>query len=259
MKACVFLGPSLPVSEAAAILDAVYLPPAGQGDIYRAVHDHEPDKIGLIDGFFEQVPAVWHKEILFALKEGVQVFGASSMGALRAAELDQFGMIGVGRIFDAYRSGRFPPFDEPFEDDDEVAIAHGPAELGFVGSDAMVDIRATLAAAEEQRVIDQTCRDRLAELAKGLFYKDRSFDRLVQTARRLPEFAPSMPVFEAWLQEGKVNQKALDAEALLRLLAEETDHRPPPAFRLEITTVWDAALRALDDKEKVDDMSVALD
>ncbi|MGI9500523.1 MAG: TfuA-like protein [Geminicoccaceae bacterium] len=245
MKACVFLGPSLPAADASAILDAVYLPPARQGDVYRAVRDRAPDRIGLIDGFFEQVPAVWHKEILFALKQGVQVYGASSMGALRAAELEQFGMIGVGRIFDAYSTGSFPPFDDPFEDDDEVAVAHGPSELAYVGSDAMVDIRATLAAAERQGVIDRACRDRLAELAKGLFYKDRSYDNLTRMARNLSELEPWIPRFEDWLPEGRVSQKRQDAEALLTRLAQEIDEPAPPAFRLEVTTVWDAALRAM--------------
>ncbi len=248
MKVCVFLGPSLPLAEARAILDAVYLSPAGQGDVYRAVRDRKADAIGLIDGFFEQMPAVWHKEILWALKQGVRVYGASSMGALRAAELEQFGMIGIGKVFEAYRSGLFPPFSgETFEDDDEVAIAHGPAELGYLGSDAMVDIRATLAAAESQGIIDRACRDRLAEIAKGLFYKDRSYERLVQLARGASELSLWMSGFEDWLPGGKVSQKRLDAEALLTSLARGVGGRPVPAFRLEPTAAWDAALRAMDE------------
>src|SRR5688572_32760283 len=53
-------------------------------------------------------------------RSGVRVFGAASMGALRAAELQPFGMIGVGQVFQAYRRGHLT-------DDDEVAVAHGPA------------------------------------------------------------------------------------------------------------------------------------
>ena len=45
--------------------------------------------------------------------------GASSMGALRAAELSQFGMVGIGEVYQAFKLGRL-------EDDDEVAIVHGP-------------------------------------------------------------------------------------------------------------------------------------
>src|SRR5882724_8097950 len=112
MKPVVFLGPTLPASEAAAILDAEYLPPVAQGDLYRCALG-DPPAIGVVDGFFEGVPAVWHKEILCALDRGIAVFGSSSMGALRAAELDSFGMTGVGAIYQAFRDGQL-------EDDDEV-------------------------------------------------------------------------------------------------------------------------------------------
>ena len=243
---CVFLGPSLPLAEARAILDAVYLPPAGQGDLYRAIRDRDAEAIGLIDGFFEQVPAVWHKEILWALKQGVRVYGASSMGALRAAELEQFGMIGIGKVFQAYRSGVFPPFAGAFEDDDEVAVAHGPAELDYLGSDAMVDIRATLAAAESQGVIDRVHRDRLANLAKGLFYKERSYGRLLGLARDSADIGPVVSRFEDWLAGGKVSQKRLDAESLLTALARDEGARAVPAFRFEPTAAWEAAVRAID-------------
>src|SRR4051812_32650349 len=124
MSAFVFLGPSLPASEASQVLEATYLPPVQQGDILRLL-ERKPKFIGIIDGYFETVPAVWHKEILFAMSSGVHVFGAASMGALRAAELHPFGMVGVGTIFEWYRDGMV-------SGDDEVAIRHGPAELGYL-------------------------------------------------------------------------------------------------------------------------------
>ena len=86
MTAYVFLGPSLPLDQARAILDAIYLPPVQQGDLLRLL-ELKPRYVGIIDGYFETVPAVWHKEILLAMSQGVHVFGAASMGALRAAEL----------------------------------------------------------------------------------------------------------------------------------------------------------------------------
>src|SRR5208337_3000103 len=151
VNAVVFLGPTLPQREAAAVLDATFLPPARQGDVFRAVQTHHPRAIGLIDGVFLDVPAVWHREILWALSEGTHVFGAASMGALRAAELAPFGMRGVGAIFAAYRAGRWPGEDTSFEDDDEVAVIHAPAEAGGAAlSDPMVDLRASLTAAEEE-------------------------------------------------------------------------------------------------------------
>ena len=97
----VFLGPSLPLAAARSELDAVYRGPVAQGDVYRAVTGGDaPEAIGIVDGQFDHVPAVWHKEILWAMDQGIHVYGSASMGALRAAELHAFGMEGVGTIFE---------------------------------------------------------------------------------------------------------------------------------------------------------------
>ena len=139
---CVFLGPTLASRDARLVLEADYRPPAAQGDVFRAV-DHGAVAIGIIDGYFQRIASVWHKEILWAMKQGVHMFGSASMGALRAAELHGFGMRGVGQIFADYRDG-------VLVDDDEVAVLHGPAEADYVAvSEAMVNIRATLAAAQK--------------------------------------------------------------------------------------------------------------
>jgi len=112
MKAVVFSGPTLPPTYVNRLTGAVSRPPAAQGDIYRAVSAGF-EAIALVDGYFGWTRAVWHKEILWAMSNGVHVLGSSSMGALRAAELEAFGMIGVGRIFEDYRDG-------VIEDDDMV-------------------------------------------------------------------------------------------------------------------------------------------
>ena len=87
MTALVFLRPTLARRDAEQLIDAVMLPPAQQGDVFRAVHVHRPAAIGLIDGAFAEARPVWHREILWAMSQGVHVFGAASMGALRAVEL----------------------------------------------------------------------------------------------------------------------------------------------------------------------------
>ncbi|MET0402172.1 MAG: TfuA-like protein, partial [Cystobacter sp.] len=86
----VFLGPSLPEEEALALVPCRVLPPARQGDIWRAL-SLRPRAIALVDGVFEAQPSVWHHEVLAALDAGVAVFGGASMGALRAAELAPHG------------------------------------------------------------------------------------------------------------------------------------------------------------------------
>src|SRR5205809_7899489 len=136
MNVFIFTGRTISPAEASAELKAVYLPPAAEGDVYR-VALHRPQAIGIIDGYFQSVPAVRHKEILWAMSRGIHVFGSASMGALRAAELEAFGMEGIGIIFGWYRDG-------VLENDDEVAVVHGPSATGYQrGSDAMVNIRQT--------------------------------------------------------------------------------------------------------------------
>jgi hypothetical protein len=237
VTACVFLGPSLSHRAAALEFDAVYLPPAGKGDVYRAVRQGA-ESIGLVDGYFHQVPAVWHKEILWAMAEGVEVFGSASMGALRAAELHAFGMQGVGRIFEAYRDGLI-------EDDDEVAVRHGPAEVGYLAvSDAMVNIRTTLAHAVADQVIAEPTRAALERLAKATFYAERCYSKVLADARAAGSPPREIDLLAAWLPQGRVDQKRRDAIEMLRLMgARNLAGRSPrrAMYAFQATEIWERA------------------
>jgi hypothetical protein len=242
MSAIVFAGPSLPPSVAAKFPEVKWHRPARHGDIYRAAL-LRPAIIGLIDGYFEVVPAVWHKEILWAMTQGIHVYGASSIGALRAAELSEFGMVGVGLIYESFRSG-------DLTDDDEVAVLHGPAELDYVQLTVpMVDVRATLTQAEQAGVLDRFSALGLEVIAKRIFYKHRTYDLIVTQARRegIPEHV--LVDFSAWLPRGCVDQKRLDALALLDAVV---DHLNRGVARLRVhfdfacTFAWEAARQRLD-------------
>lgn len=250
MNACIFAGPTLPPRDPARGFEAAWLPPARHGDVYRAVATLRPRAIGIVDGFFQWAPAVWHKEILWAMASGVHVFGAASMGALRAAELAPFGMRGVGAIFEAYRDGTYSACGaETFEDDDEVAVVHGPEESGYLAaSEAMVNIRCTLACAEREGVIDAAARSRLLAIAKDLFFPDRSYETVLKLARDGGFPSEVVDRLEAWLPAGRVDQKRLDAVAMLDVLAEFLAGDPAPAhpcFTFEHTLAWDKAVQAL--------------
>ncbi len=238
MTVYVFTGSSLTPEEGRTILDAVYLPPVAQGDVYRATL-RKPIAIGIIDGLFESVPAVWHKEILWALAQGIHVFGSSSMGALRAAELEVFGMRGVGAIFEAFRSGELT-------DDDEVAIAHAPAELGYRPlSDAMVDIRATLVAAQAAGILAIESRAIVESIAKALFYPDRSWPRILALAGAAGVAHEQLAALRSWLPAGRVEQKHDDAVALLEHMREflAAEVRPKQvAWVFEHTEMWDEVI-----------------
>jgi hypothetical protein len=238
----VFAGPSISAAEIEAELDARCLPPAAQGDVYRASLQR-PAVIALIDGVFEQVPAVWHKEILWAMAQGIHVFGASSMGALRAAELAPFGMEGVGSIFEAYRDGRLV-------DDDEVALAHGPAEADYAGvSEPLVNIRPTLQTATSEEIIATATLHELLQIAKRLFYPERSYVRILEegASKSLPE--PELRALSDWLPSRKIDQKHDDALSLLRVLRERVAAGIQPKhvdFRFEWTVFWDRLVRSID-------------
>jgi len=232
----VFLGPTLSHDDARDVLDAEYRPPAAHGDVLRAAL-RRPRAIGLVDGVFERVPAVWHKEILFALSEGVHVYGAASMGALRAAELDAFGMRGVGTVYRAYADG-------VLEDDDEVAVAHAGTEHGFRAlSDAMVDVRATLAAAVGAGVIHEGTADGLVARIKSTFYAERA---LVAALDRADE---EHELLRAWLPGGRVERKREDALELLRAIRRDLDDGLEPfrpTWTLQRTRYWEEARRSVE-------------
>jgi hypothetical protein len=209
MTAYVFLGPSLPLDQARAILDATYLPPVQQGDLLRLL-ELKPRYVGIIDGYFETVPAVWHKEILLAMREGVHVFGAASMGALRAAELQPYGMIGVGKIFQWFS-------DETIVADDEVAVRHGPAELGYLPlNQSLVDIRDSCAGALEERIIGTLLADEIISAARVLPFWDRTCDTIAAGLHSLePPESREIDAWLAYMGNRYVSLKARDAAALL--------------------------------------------
>ena len=240
-RAVVFLGPSIPLEMARDVIDADVLPPVAEGDVYRAALNR-PRLIGIVDGYFDRVPAVWHKEILWAMQQGIHVFGSASMGALRAAELHPFGMEGVGTVFEAFRSGAI-------EDDDEVAVIHAPAADGYRAlSEAMVNIRATVAAAHADGVLDEGAAGRWLDRAKALQYADRVWPRIFQVAAAEGVDPDQIAALRSWLPGGRVDQKQRDGLEMLATMRDRFAADPPPkqvTFVLSPTVMWETArLRA---------------
>jgi hypothetical protein len=242
MTAYVFLGPSLSLAQARETLDdAVFLPPVAQGDVYQ-VALRRPSLIGIVDGYFDRVPAVWHKEILWALNQGIPVLGAASMGALRAAELDVFGMEGVGRVYAAFCDGAL-------EGDDEVAVAHGLAEDGHRAlSEAMVSIRATLDDAAAAGVVGDDTRKLVVDAAKSMFYADRSYQAALATAAEAGADPDELQRLRRWVAEAAVDQKqrdALELVARLRQRLAEGATTVTTSFTFKYTDFWFEAQRSI--------------
>jgi hypothetical protein len=235
----VFLGPTLAVADARAELDAVYLPPVSAGDVFR-LGRRCPRAVGIVDGFFERVPAVWHKEIMWIMEQGVPVFGSASMGALRAAELESFGMRGVGWVYQAFRDGTL-------DRDDEVAVAHGADQDGYRGqSEAMVNIRRTLRAAQDAEIICDATRDVLTATGRALFYPDRTWPGLLEAGRAAGADPGELGALLRWLPAGRIDQQADDAMAMLREMRGFLATGPAPQqvrWTMANTTRWAAAKR----------------
>lgn len=166
----VFTGPSLPEREAKKILNADYRPPVGRGDILKALNDN-PEIIGIIDGVFHQQPAVSHREILKALQWGITMVGGASMGALRASELDDFGMIGVGKVYKAYKTGEI-------ESDDDVAVVFNPETMELL-SEALVSMSFNFNKARERGLISETEFRKLIEQGKTIYYPKRNYNKVL--------------------------------------------------------------------------------
>jgi hypothetical protein len=224
----------------------IWRPPVKQGELYRAALAR-PAIIGVVDGYFEVVPSVWHKEILWAMAQGVHVYGAASTGALRAAEMAAFGMRGIGRIYEAFREG-------VLEDDDEVAVLHGPEELGYPAvTEAMVNIRATLAEAARQGVVEPSLAASLTGIAKALFYKERNYSGILQAANAQGFSVAPLRDLAAWLPQGRIDLKSLDVRALVGVIREALIAGLSPlrvSYTFAHTAAWEIARRRAEDADR---------
>ena len=168
-KIIVYLGLSIQEDEAKTILDADYRPPVKRGDILKAIAE-KPDVIGIIDGVFHHSPAVAHKEIMKALDKGITVVGGSSMGALRASELDDLGMVGIGYVYKAYRSGAITS-------DDDVALSFDPVNQVPI-SEALVNVDYKLDLAVKEGIITEDEKNNIHNIAKDIYYPKRSYQNI---------------------------------------------------------------------------------
>ena len=214
----VFLGPTLAADEARALASCTVLPPAAQGDVWRVL-ERQPQVILLVDGIFESLPSVWHQELLAALDAGVQVLGASSMGALRAAELHSFGMQGVGAIFEAYREGHLV-------DDAEVALLHADGEHQWRPLTVpLVNVRHAVAVAVRKKVLSDVEGTQLVAAAASLHYQQRRWPDVWRVSGLGGEVRARWETFAA---AGLPDLKAEDARRALTLAARLLQ-RPSPA------------------------------
>ena len=185
--------------------------PAARGDILQAVQDGAR-AIGIVDGYFGEVPSVWHKEILYALQHNVVVAGGASMGALRAAECAAFGMVGLGSIYEDYAEGRLI-------DDEAVALVHAPEELGWLPlSIPWVDFQPTIDGLYRQGALSLGEHKMLLLAGRALHFSERTYPKVIEGCT----FAGDDRAKELlrMIRAAKIERKRQDAELVLQYLQE---------------------------------------
>jgi TfuA protein len=173
MKTIIFAGPSISHQQLAELTTADLAPPIRRGDIDRF---SDYDMFVIIDGEFGQNLSVSPKEILSALKTQKMVVGASSMGALRASELDTCGMIGVGWVYEHFASAAV-------RRDDDVALAYSPLDLSPI-TIPTIDIEHWTTLLREKNVISAKEKKIICQATRKIFYAERTESRLMRELER---------------------------------------------------------------------------
>ncbi|MBA3749801.1 MAG: TfuA-related McrA-glycine thioamidation protein [Nitrosopumilus sp.] len=206
-KPVIFLGPTLSVEKAKEILDADYKPPAKKGDLLQLIPSNVKT-IGIIDGYFLQDYPPTPIEVYNLLrKKDVKVYGSSSLGALRAVELNKFGMIGIGKIFELFLKG-------VLDSDDEVAVTFtGYSEYK---SDALIDIRYNLFLAQKNNIIDKTTKKHILQITKKTYFPYRTYNDIIEESKKI--FSSQKKQFEDFQEYLVKNKKSLKEKDAIKLL-----------------------------------------
>lgn len=214
----VFSGLTIKQSTVKNYCNCLFFDPVKAGDIPSIVNTHKPKCIGIIDGFFHNTSAVLHKDILYALSKGVQVFGAGSIGALRAAELYPYGMIGIGKIYLDYKN-------EVVTGDDEVAVpsVYLPSLKSFIvpnNYDALINFRYTLQNAKDKGIIDDSFVAKCISFLKTKSFIDRNWQLIFDEKIGLD--LSMLKSLQQNFEKVYINQKQLDSIELLKQLKQFT-------------------------------------
>lgn len=165
----IYCGASLSLAEIFDVLggDTTVYPPIKRGDLKK---NGENKIIGIIDGVFDGALSVSPQEIKDSMRDGNVIFGSSSMGALRAVELEREGMIGIGKIFQAFKSGYV-------NSDAEVAMIFS-AKNYIPLSEPLIHIRFFLKDMVKQNILLPYETKYIEEQLEKIYFPDLTYDRL---------------------------------------------------------------------------------
>ena len=167
----IFVGPSISLDLAKRTLPhAFYRPPIKRGDLESIPSD---TLVGIIDGVFGQMLAVSPDEICRALDRRITVYGAASMGAVRAAEVR--GVIGVGRIFEMFNTGTI-------ERDDEVALLFDPHTYEAL-TEPLINVRYAVERLVRSATLSRDAGNAIIESCSQLHFSARTYETVLQNSK----------------------------------------------------------------------------
>ncbi len=186
-----------------------YAPPAARGDVARAAETF--GAVLLLDGVFHHELAPTPKEVLAAARR-VRLYGAASMGALRAVECRPYGAVALGAIARWYESGTI-------DGDDEVAVAMHPQTHAPL-SVPSVNVRYVAWLAVRRGILERAAaRDWIHAARTTIYYAERSWPGAVACAPA----AARPALLEIARREGDL--KRWDALFALRRVCHLREHR----------------------------------
>ncbi len=168
----IFVGPTSFDMDLKIFSDFNILPPVRRGDITDLVVKNSPGTIVIVDGTFHSFPSVGHAEIRDAIEKDWKIWGLSSMGAIRAAEMDSLGMFGFGKVYRQYR------MDENFSDD-EVTLVHSLEYPYEAVSIPLINIRSLLNYLCEHKLIESSRSEIVINKLKYMWYANRRWKILL--------------------------------------------------------------------------------
>jgi TfuA protein len=212
----VFLGPSLKLDKAKKIINAEFRPPAKKGDFIKLSFMSETRKVILIDGvFLQDYPPTPIEVFQVISKSNFKVYGSSSIGALRAVELEKFGMEGIGKIFELYKK-------DIINSDDEIAVTFD-SNYNLL-SEAMIDIRYNIFLAWKHQIIDKETKQIMTKLAKRIYFPYRSYDNIIEKSLDLfPSKRKFILKFKEYILTNRVSIKESDALKTLKYIFSLTE------------------------------------
>ena len=167
----IFAGPSMTGLSPALKRDGIkVLPPVKRGDVEQLVSSRSAGTMAIVDGQFQQCLSVGHAEIREALALGWQVWGLSSMGAIRAYEMREMGVHGFGSVYELFCK------QVDFRDD-EVALLHEPGPPYRSLSEPLVHLRLWLKELRRIGLLKQREEKQVVNRLMKLWFGERTLGR----------------------------------------------------------------------------------